>query len=183
LKWTLLIWVTLRRQHEEGERRCQRHHQHRCCGSGSGNLARTSASGKFRHKEHFGRLYGDIFEDLNAAQVLLAVLIFRAVENERKRPASSTPPDYMPYASYYISMLIGRKLLADSNVSLTEVSHRNFKEIRQVFEENQVEYHASAVDDVADALKACYRDGEISLQQLSATFRCGDLLEMLEPRE
>lgn len=138
---------------------------------------------KFRRKEHFGKLYEDIFKDLNAAQSLLAVLIFRAVENERKRPTSSTPPDYMPYASHYISMLIGRKLLDDMGVSLKDVSHRNFLKILQKFEDDQAKYHASAVKDVTDALKACYGDREISLQQLSATFRRGDLLEMLGSHE
>jgi hypothetical protein len=138
---------------------------------------------KFRRKEHFGKLYEDIFKDLNAAQSLLAVLIFRAVENERKRPTSSTPPDYMPYASHYISMLIGRKLLYDMGVSLKDVSHRNFLKILQKFEDDQAKYHASAVKDVTDALKACYGDREISLQQLSATFRRGDLLEMLGSHE
>ncbi len=134
---------------------------------------------KFRRKEHFGKLYEDIFNDLNAAQALVAVLIFRAVENERKRPTSSTPPDFMPYASHYISMLIGRKLMGDMGVSLIDVSHRNFQEIVRKFEDGQAEYHANAVKDVIDALKTCYGKREISLQQLSATFRRGDLLEML----
>jgi hypothetical protein len=134
---------------------------------------------KFRRKEHFGKLYEDIFKDLNAAQALLAVLIFRTVENERKRPTSPYPPNYLPYASHYISMLIGKKILADMQVSLPEVSHRNFRELFQKFAGNQVEYHERAVDDVGKALKSCYGDREISLQQLSATFRRGDLLEML----
>jgi hypothetical protein len=51
--------------------------------------------------------------------------------------------------------------------------------IVQKFEDSQAEYHANAVKDVIDALKACYGKREISLQQLSATFRRGDLLEML----
>ncbi len=138
---------------------------------------------KFRRKEHFGKLYKDIFKDLNAAQALIAVLIFRIVENERKRPTSSTPPAFMPYASHYISMLIGRKLLSDTGVVLTEVSHRNFHEILKKFEHDQTGYHTNAVKDVTDALKACYGEREISLQQLSATFRRGDLLETLGSHE
>ena len=74
---------------------------------------------------------------------------------------------------------IGRKLMADTSVFLIEVSHRNFQKIVQKFEDGQAEYHANAVNDVIDDLKACYGDREISLQQLSATFRRGDLLEML----
>jgi hypothetical protein len=89
----------------------------------------------------------------------------------------------MPYASHYISMLIGRKLMADMGVSLLEVSHRNFQEIVQKFQDSQAEYHANAVSDVIDALKACYGEREISFQQLSATFRRGDLLETLGPHD
>jgi hypothetical protein len=134
---------------------------------------------KFRRKEHFGKLYEDIFKGLNASQALLAVLIFRAVENERKRPTASTPPTFLPYASHYISMLIGRNLLNDQGVHLNDVSHRNFNDLIMKFENDRDEYHRRAISKVSDALKHCYGDREISLQQLSATFRRGDLLEML----
>ena len=63
---------------------------------------------KFRRKEHFGKLYLDIFTDLNAAQAILAVLIFRDVENDRKRPSEVAPPPFTPYSSHYVSMLIGK---------------------------------------------------------------------------
>lgn len=135
---------------------------------------------KFRRKELFGKLYDDVFQNLNAAQALIAVLIFRAVENERKRPTTSTPPDFLPYASHYISMLIGRDLLKDCEVILSKVSHQNFKLIINKFENNQSLYHANAVESVDKALKAFYGERDISLQQLSATFRRGDLLEMLQ---
>ena len=134
---------------------------------------------KFRRKEHFGKLYGDIFNELNAAQALLATLIFRHVENERKRPSKENPPDFLPYASHYISMLVGRKLLAEKNLQLSDVSHRNFKDIHDTFEKQKLEYHRKSINDILKALKACYGDRDISLQQLSATFRRGDLIEML----
>ena len=134
---------------------------------------------KFRRKEHFGKLYDDIFKNLNAAQALLAVLIFRAAENERKRPPSPTSPEFLPYASHYISMLIGRNLITDENVLLKDVSHRNFQALFKKFDENKISYHEKAVNDLKQSLQACYGDREISLQQLSATFRRGDLLEML----
>lgn len=134
---------------------------------------------KFRRKEHFGKLYEDIFQNLNAAQALLSVLIFRAVENERKRPTMATPPSFLPYASHYISMLVGRKLLKDKKTTLDQVSHRNFPNLLLTFEASQAQYHLDAIQLVRDALKACYGDREISLQQLAATFRRGDLLEML----
>ncbi len=134
---------------------------------------------KFRRKEHFGKLYEDIFKHLNAAQTLLAVLIFRAVENERKRPTTAEPPDFLSYSSHYIAMLIGRKLLKDEGISPDQVSHRNVQGLLQTFEDNQAQYHADAIQLLKDALKACYGERAVSLQQLSATFRRGDLLEML----
>lgn len=134
---------------------------------------------KFRRKEHFGKLYEDIFKHLNAAQTLLAVLIFRAVENERKRPTMAAPPDFLPYSSHYIAMLIGRHLLKDKNISLDEVSHQNVQGLLQTLEDNQAQYHTDAIQLLERALKDCYGERAVSLQQLSATFRRGDLLEML----
>lgn len=135
---------------------------------------------KFRRKEHFGKLYQEIFQGLNAAQALLSVLIFRIVENERKRPTQQNPAEFLPYASHYISMLIGKQLLADHTISLQEVSHRNFKQLLKTFEAKQMEYHQQAIQDLRDALNYCYGKRDVSLQQLSATFRRGDLLELLE---
>jgi len=73
---------------------------------------------KFRRKEHFGKLYEEIFENLNAAQAVIGTLIFRMVENERKRPSVANPPEFLPYASHYIAMLMGRLLLKEQGASL-----------------------------------------------------------------
>lgn len=135
---------------------------------------------KFRRKEHFGKLYEDIFKGLNAAQAIIATLIFRMVENKRKRPSMDNPPEFMPYASHYIAMLVGRKLLEKKNIKLTELSHLTFVELKQLLEEKSTEFHKQACDRIALALKDCYGNRAISLQQLSATFRRGDLLEMLK---
>ena len=134
---------------------------------------------KFRRKEHFGKLYNDIFKDLNASQALMATLIFRFVENERKRPSMKNPPDFLPYASHYISMLVGRKLLADKNLLLSDVSHLNFKEINNSFEKNNMVFYLKSIKNIEKALEEFYGDRDITLQQLAATFRRGDLIEML----
>ena len=135
---------------------------------------------KFRRKEHFGKLYTIIFGKINAAQAVLAVMIFRYVENERKRPTSENPPDFLPYASHYLAMLLARQLLTDQGITVGEISHRNFQELLTTFEENKEDYYQQAVDLVEQALKIFYGQRDISLQQLSATFRRGDLMEMLE---
>ena len=134
---------------------------------------------KFRRKEHFGKLYQEIFQGLNAAQALLSVLIFRTVENERKRPSQENPAEFLPYASHYISMLIGKQLLIDQGTDLQDISHRNFKQLLETFDTKQSDYNQKAIQEINEALTACYGKRPISLQQLSATFRRGDLLEML----
>ncbi len=136
---------------------------------------------KFLRREHFGKLYQDIFKGLNAAQAVLAVLIYRTAENERKRPSVATPPVFLPYASHYLSMLMGRALIADQQSRLGEVHHQSFAALAQQFEDHAAHYHTQATSQLEDAIRQCYGSREISLQQLSATFRRGDLLEMLRP--
>lgn len=135
--------------------------------------------GKFRRKEHFGKLYKEIFENLNAAQAIIATLIFRAVENERKRPSQENPPEFLPYASHYMAMLIGRRLLSTVGISLKELSHRNFNKVKETLTQHLADFQQQVFAEISNALKKCYGDRDISLQQLSATFRRGDLLEML----
>lgn len=137
---------------------------------------------KFRRREHFGALYTEIFQNLHPAQAVLAVLIFRNVENERKRPSSEHPPEFLPYASHYLSLLIGRKLLHDHGISLKEVTHKNFEKLKDHLLNNQASYHTKASEELHRALIRCYGDRDLSLQQLSATFRRGDLLEMLDDK-
>lgn len=137
---------------------------------------------KFRRKELFGKLYTEIFQSLSPAQAVLAVLIFRFVENERRRfdPETSELPSFIPYASHYLAMLIGRHLLHTQKIHLEELNHRNFSKVLQQFQQQQQSYYQQAIQDLKQALRDCYGDREISLQQLAATFRRGDLLEMLQ---
>ncbi|TAN72048.1 MAG: abortive phage resistance protein [Gallionella sp.] len=135
---------------------------------------------KFLRREHFGKLYHDIFKDLNAAQAVLAVLIFRIVENERKRPAMVPPPEFLPYAAHYLAMLVGRQLLQSRTLDISGVDHRNFESLAEILSQNKDAYFSKAIEQIKTALSALYGEHKnISLQQLSATFRRGDLLENL----
>lgn len=135
---------------------------------------------KFLRREHFGKLYHDIFKNLNAAQAILAVVIFRIVENERKRPTLDNPPEFLPYAAHYLAMLIGRQLLQSQTLIISEADHRNFRLLAETLLQNKDDYLKNAIEQINDALSALYGErGNISLQQLSATFRRGDLLENL----
>jgi hypothetical protein len=133
---------------------------------------------KFQRKEHFGKLYDLIFTDLNAAQAILAVLIYRSVDNSRKKQVDQGD-SFIPYASHYLSMLIGDALLRQHQIDLNVLNHRNFGSIYDEFAANYDAYYQNAIQDITNALEACYGKRKISLQQLSATFRRGDLLEIL----
>lgn len=136
---------------------------------------------KFMRKEHFGRLYSTIFDNLNGAQALLAVFIFRFVENERKRP-TLCQYHFLPYSAHYVAMRIGVLFLLNSKIKLDQLTHRNFTKMSRIFEEQKEELYRAATKKVDDALKEFYGDRELSLQQLSATFRRGDLIDkLLEP--
>ena len=55
----------------------------------------------------------------------------------------------------------------------------NFSRAKQLLDEKGSEYLKRSIVSIDAALKMLYGTGEISLQQLAATFRRGDLIEIL----
>jgi hypothetical protein len=135
---------------------------------------------KFRRRELFGTLYEKVFTNLNPAQAILAVLIFRAVENERKRPTLLQPaPDFLPYAAHYMAMLVGQLLLEQAQIDIQDINHKNLEQLIKLLEQNVADLINEAATLLEKALTEIYGERQVSLQQLSATFRRGDLLEFL----
>jgi hypothetical protein len=123
--------------------------------------------------------FGDqVAEQLSGAQVVIAVQLYRIAENRRKRP-EPTDPDVVRYASCFIAMQMGGKLLNDMNIRMIDVSHQNFASAQHLIEQNSKAYFNDSVQDIQQALQDLYGKQEISLQQLSATFRRGDLISGL----
>ena len=138
---------------------------------------------KFFTREHFGKLYDLIFtEQLNGAQVAIAVLLYRIAENRRKRPEPDDP-EFVRYASCFIAMQMGRRLLSAMNLQLKDLNHQKFQDAHQLIEEKGRDFFNTSAQDVTQALRKLYGEQEISLQQLSATFRRGDLIEKLNNLE
>ena len=135
---------------------------------------------KFFTREHFGRLYGEIFShSLNGSQVILAVQLYRIAENRRKRP-EDTDPIFVRYASCFIAMQMGRRLISDLGLAdMDGISHLNFKDANDLIVSNGDKYYSDSLNDIRQALSHLYGGQDISLQQLSATFRRGDLIEKL----
>ncbi|ACU89423.1 AIPR family protein [Desulfomicrobium baculatum] len=135
---------------------------------------------KFYGREHFGKLYDLIFtDDLHAAQVIMAVLLFRHAENMRRRPPEGSP-DFISYASCFLAMLMGQYLLHDLGIGLDKLNHLNFLEARSKWDQNAERYFKEAVTAIEKAIGKLYGQQNLSLQRLAATFRRGDLLQELK---
>jgi hypothetical protein len=137
---------------------------------------------KFYGREHFGKLYETIFtDDLNAAQAVIATVLFRFAENKRRRAIAGGSHPFIAYASALLAMLMGSYLLQDLGITLTKLDHSNFAIARSKFERNDEQYFQRAVEAVDAALKRLYGgDYVVSWQRLAATFRRGDILEELD---
>ncbi|MBF0582892.1 MAG: AIPR family protein [Magnetococcales bacterium] len=135
---------------------------------------------KFFSREHFGKLYDIVFtDDLTGAQTILAVRIYRMAENRRRRPQTEDPA-FVRYASCFLAMRMGRYLLCDLNIQLPGLNHRCFSNAQQLLDAHAESYLQQAIQDVKNALYHLYASPDsISLQQLAATFRRGDLIYYL----
>ncbi len=133
---------------------------------------------RFRSREHFGALYEHIFSKLNGAQAILAALLHRYAENRRKRPTADAP-DFLPYGSRFIAMLMGRYLLSDMEISVDKLDHRNFREARDLLEKRHSDYITAAESEIGEALDSLFAGRNRTLQRLSATFRRSDLIDIL----
>jgi len=106
------------------------------------------------------------------------VLLYRIAENHRRRPHPDDPV-FVRYASCFIAMQMGRRLLKDLAIEVEALNHQRFDDAKRLIEEKGESYFSASVKDVDKALKQLYGQNEVSLQQLSATFRRGDLIEKL----
>lgn len=135
---------------------------------------------KFSGIELFGKLYDKIFiQDLNGAQIIVSVLLQRIADKHCDTP-SDDDPNYVCYGANFLAMQMGKKLSRDMSTPLKSLNHRNFNQAKDLIEKNGEGYFREAITDIDNALHRLYGGNEISLQQLSATFRRGDLLELLD---
>jgi len=133
---------------------------------------------KFREKEVFGQFYDEIFtNDLNASQLIIAVLIYRIIENKRQQETASL---FLPYASQFLAMLVGEELLKQEDISLNELNHTNFAKVKLSLEQTENKLYLLAINRLKKAIQEVYGNyTKISQQRLSGLFRRGELLEFM----
>lgn len=138
---------------------------------------------KFKRKELFGSLYDDVFKPgFNAAQVVIAVLIYRFCDNQRRKAALIEEFPHIPYSSYFLSWIIGKLLLAQCRIPLKALDHKNFEEVKTRFENNKDTLFSQANDILIKALTSLYNEDYKALDvlRLSAAFRRGDLFGQIK---
>lgn len=138
---------------------------------------------KFKRKELFGSLYDDVYKPIpNAAQVVIAVIIYRFCDNQRRKISLIDQFHHIPYSNYFLSMIIGQLLLKKTHVALPELTHKNFGEIKTYFDENKDSLFNEANTILITALNRLYNEDYTNLEmpRLSAAFRRGDLLAQID---
>ncbi|MDR3365593.1 MAG: AIPR family protein [Prevotellaceae bacterium] len=138
---------------------------------------------KFKKNELFGAFYSDVFSNINAAQLLIAVFIYRFCDAQRKKSDLRNSFPHIPYSNYFMAMIIGNLLLEDLNLALDTLTHTSFEAAKVYFEANKDNLFQRANDKLVNALNRLYPAPNsydtIDKRRLSATFRRGDLMEFL----
>jgi AIPR protein len=135
---------------------------------------------KFRRSKLFGEFYPIVFSDeLQAAHLIVSVLVFRIVENERKRPRQKRPR-FVPYASHFLAMVVGDLLLQRVGLQRTEIDHTNVDRVRATLEAERSKLYEQAVARLGVVLRGLGVAETTPLQRVAAQFRRGDLLEPLQ---
>ncbi|HBA50644.1 MAG TPA: AIPR protein [Lachnospiraceae bacterium] len=136
---------------------------------------------KYRRNEFFDKYYEKIFEDLNAAQMILAVLIFRYCDGNRKKACEQAGiREHRPYSQYFLAYMVGKQILKHFDMKLEKLTHANFEEVRDFFEQNKELLYSSAEKAMVEILKNYFNDdnlADVDGRTMAAAFRRFDILE------
>lgn len=120
---------------------------------------------RYGKNDLFDGHYEKIFNELNAAQMILAVLIFRFCDSMRKKKASDEDVSaFRPFETHFMAMIVGKLLLEKNNLSVEDITHKNFHVLCDDFEENKDLYFAKGEKLLCLMLKNYL--GESSLRDL-----------------
>ena len=136
---------------------------------------------KYRRNEFFDKYYSLIFDNLNAAQMVIAVLIFRYCDNNRKKESKLDGiKEHRLYSQYFIAYMMGKQILKGAGITLQEITHINFYEIKNYFDQNKELMYSRAEQAMVDILKDYFNNeslSEIDGRTMAAAFRRFDIIE------
>ncbi|MCL2067066.1 MAG: AIPR family protein [Treponema sp.] len=136
---------------------------------------------KYKKSEFFNMYYNEIFDDLSAAQMIIAVLIFRMCDSYRKK--ISDDPGIQAqrrYSHFLIATIIGINVLNHFSISVHQITHKNFFEIKKYFDTNRDELYNTAEQHLLTHLKRYFNKEsleDIDSRTMAAAFRRFDFVE------
>lgn len=135
---------------------------------------------KYKRNDFFNRYYSEIFENLNAAQMILAVQIFRYCDDFCKHPSKNMQVQVQrPYSQYFLAYMIGKRLLNECRIPLEQLTHTNFEEVKNYFQNNKKRLYTEEELRLVDILKTYFNQEEIEKidgRMMAAVFRRFDIL-------
>ncbi len=136
---------------------------------------------KYQKAKLFGKYYDQIFTPtLNASQVIMAVLIFRFCDNQRRKETLIEQYPHLPYSHYVMAMLIGKLLLNRQNLTLKDLQHKEFPTIKQLFDTQKDVLFQEANQLVLQSLTPLQNaKGVTELRKLVAHFRQAEVIQDL----
>jgi hypothetical protein len=136
---------------------------------------------RFKKNEFFNHYYHEIFGTLNAAQMVIAVLIFRLCNNNRKKTAEDPEIQVQRnYSHYVLAAIIGKNILDKHSMNMEQLVPQNFEQIKMDFEQNKDALYQQAEAQLLDALRAYFSNQRLDLvdgRRLAAVFRRFDFVE------
>jgi hypothetical protein len=143
---------------------------------------RRPQQAKYQGGEHFGKFYETIFtNDLNGAQVVLAVDLVRYVERKRRTSGTGTPV-FVPYASQYLAMVLGEELLKEAGIAFNSLNHTNLVTVQAHYVAHADDLYAASAARIDQGLKTLFNVTDLggqSWQRIAGAFRRGELLQEL----
>jgi hypothetical protein len=135
---------------------------------------------KYRRSEFFDKYYNDIFENLNAAQMIMAVLIFRYCDNRRKQMSPDKKVNAQrPYSQYFLAYILGRELLEEFRINLEQLTHINFDQVHKFFTDNKEQLYLKAEEQMVNILEDYFHNDNldgIDGRTMAAVFRRFDIV-------
>ena len=90
---------------------------------------------RYRKNDLFGCFFNEIFENINAAQMIIAVTVFRFCDAFRKRRSDNLNYNAArPFETHFMANIVGKLLCEDMQISCDRIDHKNFKKIIDYFE-------------------------------------------------
>ena len=124
--------------------------------------------------------YSEIFKDLNAAQMIIAVLIYRHCDNQRRKPSDDPIVSAQrAYSQYVLAAMMGRRLMEGFGAPKEKLDHNNFRALREYFDQTKEKIYSESEQQLICVLKREFDLplNEIDGRSLAAVFRRFEFVE------